>query len=134
MQRLIQPRYNGMMQVRCYQSKTKGIDANKDYYMLLNLKPDATEAAIKKNFYDMAKKYHPDSNELNVQGTMKTLYENKFKEITVAYDILMDKSRRETYDSLRRAKMRETEQSNPFAGRQGAHYEGSKRSYSEDGT
>ena len=65
---------------------------------------------------------------------MKTLYENKFKEITAAYEVLMDKSRRETYDSLRMAKMRETEQSNPFAGRQGAHYEGAKRTYTEGGS
>ncbi len=38
-----------------------GINLELDYYNILNLDKTATEKDIKKNYYDLAKKYHPDS-------------------------------------------------------------------------
>lgn len=36
-------------------------DSNIDYYSVLGLKKDASEADVKRAFYENAKKYHPDS-------------------------------------------------------------------------
>jgi len=47
----------------------------------------ASEAEIKKSYYQLALKYHPDKNE------GKT--EEKFKEISSAYDVLGDKSKKQ---------------------------------------
>ena len=49
--------------------------AKKDYYEVLGIKRDADDAAIKKAYRKLAKKYHPDSNGGNAQA------EQKFKEV-----------------------------------------------------
>ena len=51
----------------------------KDYYKILNVKRDASDAELKKSYYKLAKKYHPDKN----GGTEES--EEKFKEISKAY-------------------------------------------------
>jgi len=63
------------------------------FYDRLGVKPDATESEIKKAFYKLAQKWHPDKN-----PDKKTEAEEKFKEINEAYEVLSDKSKRETYD------------------------------------
>ena len=67
----------------------------KDYYKILNLSRDATNSEIKKAYRKLALKYHPDKNKEN-----KEYYENKFKDISEAYQILGDPSKRKTYDTL----------------------------------
>jgi len=57
------------------------------------VKPDATETEIKKAFYKLAQRWHPDKNPDNKEEA-----EEKFKEINEAYEVLSDKSKRETYD------------------------------------
>lgn len=65
----------------------------KDYYEILDVKRDATEAEIKSAYRRLARKYHPDvSKEANA--------EDKFKELSEAYDVLKDKDKRESYDQL----------------------------------
>ena len=54
-----------------------------DYYKVLGLKSSATKAEIKKVYYSLAKKHHPDA----VKGKSKA-NEDKFKRITEAYNIL----------------------------------------------
>ena len=49
-------------------------DASKDYYRLLNLSKGASKADIKKKFYQLAKQYHPDSNDKQT-----TAEQEKFK-------------------------------------------------------
>lgn len=66
--------------------------AKKDYYEVLGIKRDADDAAIKKAYRKLAKKYHPDSNGGNAQA------EQKFKEVTEAYTILSDPEKRKLYD------------------------------------
>jgi len=66
--------------------------ASKNYYEILGVKKDASEADIKKAYRKLARKYHPDVN----QG--KSEAEAKFKEISEAYAVLSDKDKREQYD------------------------------------
>ena len=70
--------------------------AEKDYYELLGVKKNATEAELKKAYRDLAKKYHPDKNKGNKDA------EAKFKEISEAYAVLSDAEKRSQYDRLGR--------------------------------
>jgi len=65
------------------------------FYDRLSVKTDATESEIKKGFYKLAQKWHPDKNPDN-----KTEAEEKFKEINEAYEVLSDKNKREIYDKF----------------------------------
>lgn len=65
----------------------------KDYYDILGVKRDATEAEIKSAYRKLARKYHPDVNKTKEA-------ESKFKDINEAYEVLGDKEKRSRYDSL----------------------------------
>ena len=65
---------------------------NKDYYEILGVKKDSTSEEIKKSYRNLALKYHPDRNPDNKES------ENKFKEISEAYEILSDEDKRQNYD------------------------------------
>jgi DnaJ family protein A protein 2 len=65
------------------------------FYDRLGVKPDATESEIKKAFYKLAQKWHPDKI---TDPAEKPVAEEKFKEINEAYEVLSDKNKRETYD------------------------------------
>ena len=65
----------------------------KDYYKILGVKRDASEAEIKKAYRKLARKYHPDvSKEKNA--------EEKFKEVNEANEVLGDAEKRAAYDQL----------------------------------
>jgi len=66
----------------------------KDYYGVLGVTRDATEADLKKAFRKLARQYHPD-----VAKDKKTA-EAKFKEINEAYEVLGDPDKRRKYDEL----------------------------------
>ena len=64
----------------------------KDYYLLLGVNKRSSKEEIKQNYRRLAKKYHPDAN----VGSQEA--EEVFKDLTVAYDILMDKEKKKKYD------------------------------------
>ena len=66
----------------------------KDYYKTLNVQKTATEKEIKKAYRKLAKKYHPDV----YKGNRKDA-EEKFKEISEAYEVLSNKEKRQKYNS-----------------------------------
>jgi curved DNA-binding protein len=67
----------------------------KDYYTILGVSRDAGEDDIKKAYRKLARKYHPDvSKETNA--------EEKFKEVSEAYETLRDPEKRAAYDQLGR--------------------------------
>ena len=63
-----------------------------DYYSLLGVSRDCSDADLKKAYRRLAKKYHPDVNK-------DAGAEDKFKEIQTAYDVLGDKEKRPLYDN-----------------------------------
>ncbi|MGC8619669.1 MAG: molecular chaperone DnaJ [Thermoplasmata archaeon] len=65
----------------------------KDYYSILGVSKNATKDEIKKAYRELAKKYHPDLHPEN-----RKEYEEKFKEISEAYEVLMDDDKRRIYD------------------------------------
>lgn len=67
----------------------------KDYYKALGVSKDATADEIKKSYRKLARQYHPDAN-TGVAGA-----EDRFKEISEAYDVLSDATRRKEYDEAR---------------------------------
>jgi len=62
---------------------------SKDYYNILGVNKEASKDEIKKAFYKLAQKYHPDKKDGN---------ETKFKEANEAYQILSDEQKRQKYD------------------------------------
>jgi molecular chaperone DnaJ len=68
--------------------------AKKDYYQILELSRNATEAEIKKAYRRMAMKFHPDRNPDDETA------EAKFKEAKEAYEILADSQKRAAYDQF----------------------------------
>ncbi len=67
----------------------------KDYYEILGVSPNASQAEIKQNYKKLVKKYHPDRHQNN---PLKDLTLEKFKEIKEAYEVLGDKEKRKNYD------------------------------------
>ncbi len=66
--------------------------SKKDYYEVLGLDRNASEAEIKKAYRRLAKQYHPDLNKDDPEA------ENKFKEMKEAYDVLSDPQKKARYD------------------------------------
>jgi molecular chaperone DnaJ len=68
------------------------LSAKKDYYELLGVSRSASEEEIKKAYRKLALQYHPDRNPGDKQS------EEKFKEVSEAYQILSDAEKRAKYD------------------------------------
>ncbi|HEX5566684.1 MAG TPA: molecular chaperone DnaJ [Streptomyces sp.] len=67
----------------------------KDYYKVLGVPKDATEAEIKKAYRKLAREFHPDANKGDPRA------EERFKEVSEAHDVLGDPKRRKEYDEAR---------------------------------
>ncbi len=78
----------------------------KDYYKVLGVADNADHKEIAKAYRKLAKQYHPDAN----PGS-----EERFKEISAAYEVLGDEAKRKEYDEVRRVGAA----GNPFAGMAG---------------
>lgn len=67
----------------------------KDYYAALGVSSDASADEIAKAYRKLAKRYHPDANKGDATA------EERFKEVSAAYDVLGDKEKRAEYDQVR---------------------------------
>jgi len=70
------------------------LSEKKDYYDLLGVNRDVSEDEIKKAYRKLALKYHPDRNPGDRQA------EEKFKEVSEAYQVLSDSQKRTRYDQF----------------------------------
>jgi molecular chaperone DnaJ len=68
---------------------------DKDFYKILGVAKDASDADIKKAYRKLARQYHPDTN------SGDTAAEKKFKDISEAYSVLSDTDERQQYDAIR---------------------------------
>lgn len=69
-------------------------ESKRDYYEVLGVSKDADDAALKKAYRALAKKYHPDSNPGDAAAA------EKFKEASEAYAVLSDPEKRRQYDQF----------------------------------
>ncbi len=69
-------------------------EQKRDYYEVLGVDKNADEAAIKKAYRALAKKYHPDANPGDTEA------EKKFKEASEAYAVLSDPEKKRQYDQF----------------------------------
>ena len=69
-------------------------EQKRDYYEVLGVDKNADDAALKKAYRALAKKYHPDMNPGDKEA------EKKFKEASEAYAVLSDPEKRRQYDQF----------------------------------
>ncbi len=67
----------------------------KDFYKILGVSKETSDAELKKVYRKLAREFHPDSNPDNAKA------EARFKEISEAYSVLSDKDQRAEYDQMR---------------------------------
>ena len=67
----------------------------KDFYKILGVSKDASDADIKKAYRKLARKYHPDTNSSDATA------EKMFKDVSEAYSVLSDPEERQQYDAIR---------------------------------
>ena len=68
--------------------------SSKDYYKILAISQNASPSDVKKAYYQLAKKHHPDRNPNDPKAA------SLFQDISEAYEVLSDESKRNQYDSL----------------------------------
>lgn len=76
-------------------SKASG---SKDFYAILNVEKKASQQEIRKAYYKLALKYHPDRISATCDEESKKDIETKFKAIGFAYEVLSNADKREVYD------------------------------------
>ncbi|XP_019437114.1 PREDICTED: chaperone protein dnaJ GFA2, mitochondrial-like isoform X3 [Lupinus angustifolius] len=66
----------------------------KDFYDVLGVSKNASASEVKKAYYGLAKKLHPDTNKDDPEA------EKKFQEVSLAYEVLKDEEKRQQYDQV----------------------------------
>ena len=102
------------MEVRSFSSNAK-----EDFYKLLGVSRSANKGEIKKAYFQLAKKYHPDTNKDDKDAA------EKFRQVTEAYEVLSDEKQRQMYDQFGHAGVDPNFQAgNPFGSGAGNPFEG----------
>lgn len=96
--------------------------AKRDLYEVLGVPRSANKAEIKKSYFKLAKKYHPDTNKDDETAA------EKFKEATAAYETLSDDKQRQMYDQFGHAAtdpnfQQQQAHGNPFGGAGGFNFQ-----------
>lgn len=91
--------------------------AKEDFYKLLGIEKNASEAEIKKSYRRMAMKFHPDRNKDDPAQS-----EKKFKQIKEAYEVLSDAKKRAAYDQFGHAGVDQSMGGGPGFGGGGADF------------
>src|SRR5512136_905954 len=89
----------------------------RDYYEVLGVQRGATKDEIKKAYRKLAMKYHPDMNKDNVKAA-----EEKFKDISEAYEVLVDDEKKARYDQYGHAGVESTFRQGGFDWSDFTHY------------
>ena len=90
----------------------------RDYYEVLGVDKNADDAALKKAYRALAKKYHPDMNPGDKEA------EQKFKEASEAYAVLSDPEKRRQYDQFGHAAFEQGGGAGGFGGFDGFNFNG----------
>nr|WP_177297403.1 J domain-containing protein [uncultured Blautia sp.] len=90
--------------------------AKRDFYEVLGVGRNADDREIKRAYRKLAKKYHPDTNPGDKQA------EQKFKEVTEAYNVLSDSEKKKLYDQFGMAAFEEGFESEKSYGNQSGFY------------
>lgn len=91
--------------------------AKRDYYEILGISRNADAAAVKKAYRKLAKKYHPDMNKDDPKA------EERFHEITEAYNVLSDEEKKKLYDQFGHAAFDENSNASDFYRNPGGAYQ-----------
>ncbi|KAG8890084.1 hypothetical protein FRB98_001197 [Tulasnella sp. 332] len=95
---------------RLFHASSPSSASPKNPYEVLGVAKDAAAGDIKKTYFNLAKKYHPDTNK-------DPAAKEKFLEIQAAYDILSDSTKRKAYDQYGAASQQEGFDPDAFSGR-----------------
>ncbi|KAJ8678986.1 hypothetical protein QAD02_014773 [Eretmocerus hayati] len=72
---------------------SSSVSAKRNYYEVLGVSRNASAKDIKKAYYQLAKKYHPDTNKEDPNAS------KKFQEVSEAYEVLSDETKRKEFDT-----------------------------------
>ncbi|KAJ4969399.1 hypothetical protein NE237_016100 [Protea cynaroides] len=86
--------HDGSVSKRLFHGTGSMYMAAKDYYDVLGVSKNASPSEIKKAYYGLAKKLHPDTNKDDADA------ERKFQEVQQAYEVLKDEEKRQLYDQV----------------------------------
>lgn len=83
------------------------VENSANYYESFGLSPDITSSEVKKTYFGLAKRFHPDLFRKEVDNELRRRIENAFTKIAQAYDSLKNDSSREVYDFKMRKQIAE---------------------------